>query len=767
MEDAHKLIAELLAKLGELDSKVASYQQDMLAQFQKYSDDLLKDVPEAISSEVSRAIAASMSKYPYLHPPSNRDDGVESEPPTPTTENWKAEGRKSPPPVLYHTSGIPKNFKHNFGEGDRSPHERENEFRGVFTPSYLPLLGDTDRPPHSSPTSLKPLPAAQAPPAGPFPPLPDSIVVNTDAAANGTARAEPRAEEPVVEEAAPRPTPVRSLTENSIHSISSSGSGSEHKIRRSALRRSSSSNKGSPRRVRFEFGGTEVLPSSSPDLGFNPSSSQTSAGLDEADNDDEINASSAIDDSELYTAESYNGLSLLDMEGEEELEPRPKKVSSTQALRELTRNNPVEEGTIWKQVNSSEDSLARGAGGSKATGISKLPAKTPMVATSHRIPGSINKPATTSSSRDESLGSPLQDMERYDAEDDDDDSSEEEFLSMPAKSSRSSSPHTRSPSGQSPVAQPFPHSTNYQKTSPESNGHPHADRERLLARPHAEDVSHVPKDLPHSWEHTVEPLLRDILKKHVKGDFSIDVHDYPELKVKSKTAPRVIRVTVSNPVSTDLQDGIQKELAKKVPPSFQETYLQFSSSKAPSSRATSQAEPDTDFFDFDDEDLSNTSGKPNKYLADEPEEDEDVSKNDEPLEAPSKPSLYSTSPAVSIPHKNQTPVTTNKTKFTDGGVGSYNGRTLRMSSVVSPKVLREAAALGDFKTFVGSVDGRSGVDMYDPFSYRESIVGRSFNGTPHSLSERMMLEDKMALEKGKDLPDDDFDDEFSSRVRAA
>jgi hypothetical protein len=350
-------------------------------------------------------------------------------------------------------------------------------------------------------------------------------------------------------------------------------------------------------------------------------------------------------------------------------------------------------------------------------------------------------------------------MEKYD--DDDDESSEEEFLSMPAKSSKSSSPTTRSPREQSPAAQPKPQSAEHKKASPMINGRSQADGSRLSAQPLAQPVADEPKDLAHSWEHTVVPLLTDILKENVKGDFSVDIHNYPELKVKSRTAPRAIRITtVSDSLPSDLQDRIRKELAKKVPPRFQETYLQFIGSKTSSPRATPQAGLDTEFFDFDDEDLSITSGKPMKYLADEPEEDDKDARNGEPLAQSSKPSLYSTSPAVSIRHKNTPSVTTNKTKFTDGGVGSYNGKTLWMNSVVSPKVLMDAAAMGKFKTFVGSVDGRSGVDMYDPTSYRESIAGRSFSGTPHSLSERMMLEDKTSLDRGKALPDDDFADEF-------
>ena len=56
----------------------------------------------------------------------------------------------------------------------------------------------------------------------------------------------------------------------------------------------------------------------------------------------------------------------------------------------------------------------------------------------------------------------------------------------------------------------------------------------------------------------------------------------------------------------------------------------------------------------------------------------------------------------------------------------------------------QAASLGEFNTFVGGLDGRSGMDEGDLNSFRASLVHTGFSGTPRSLTERMMLEDAMA-----------------------
>ncbi|KAK0646258.1 hypothetical protein B0T16DRAFT_157644 [Cercophora newfieldiana] len=422
MDDTARLVSELHDKLAELDGKVAAYQRDMLAQFHKHMDDCLKGYPEHVSNEVSRVIAASMSKYSALSP---RDSGDQS-PRSDDLEDaariaW--DGRKSPPPILYHTSGKPK-------EGPRSPHEREKEFQGLFTPSYLPLLDSSyNSPLHSPPISPQATLTTFAPPIE----TPEKV------------------EEPTlpdgVPEGAVRPGAIRRSTDRSLSSVESSGS--ETKARRSALRRSSSSAKGSPRRVRFDFEGEEVLPSSSPEerVAIFTLADEAEETEPQAQPEAAVPDTSAIVDAD---DSSYSlGMSLLDVEGEEDLLPRPRKVSSTQALQALTRS-PLDAGTTWTVVNADPEEVPKMNGDKEAACVSKpevreqpqslTPAKLKPDIAIHVRDGPIENHRL-----DELLGSPIEELEEYHDEDDD---SEEEFLSMSTKLSR------KTPS---PVAQmPFP-----------------------------------------------------------------------------------------------------------------------------------------------------------------------------------------------------------------------------------------------------------------------------------------------------------------------
>jgi len=415
MDDAKRIVTELLAKLAELDGKVANYRQDINAEFDRYSAAILKDVPEHVSTEVSRVIAESMPNYPMLNGPSRNpvESPAESpiESPTALPERGAWSGRKSPPPILYHTSGTPK-------DGPRSPHEREKEFQGVFTPSYLPLLDGSDRSPHS--------PTASPPPAspttlGPSPAFAPSL--NTILSVDETL--EPQSGDDV-----PRPTPIRRQTDGTVSSVESSGS--DTKARRSALRRSSSSAKGSPRRVRFDVQGTEVLPTCSPQATGSPR-----VCLGEA----EVPTSAIVDDSPAYA-----GPSLLDVEGEEDSLPRPKKVSSTQALRALTRS-PLEEGTVWRVVNPDTEDTPRMNGLDQvAPPVMSSPssAATATAPTSSPAHARIQIPK---SQKDDIVPA----SDELEKDDDKDGSEEEEFLSMrPKTSKKSPSPATRSPAAGSP-----------------------------------------------------------------------------------------------------------------------------------------------------------------------------------------------------------------------------------------------------------------------------------------------------------------------------
>ncbi|KAG5961894.1 hypothetical protein E4U58_004082 [Claviceps cyperi] len=127
------------------------------------------------------------------------------------------------------------------------------------------------------------------------------------------------------------------VVDDSRSSISSDKSDS--KPQRSAMRRSSSIFKPpqSPRRVRFDFMGEEVLPTSSPRSSVFSDARIPSPGP--ADNEGGCTSNLATDP------------------GEDEEEPPPRKVSSSDALRALSRVPLDEDRTFWTVVNSdSEDS---------------------------------------------------------------------------------------------------------------------------------------------------------------------------------------------------------------------------------------------------------------------------------------------------------------------------------------------------------------------------------------------------------------------------
>lgn len=343
LDDTAKLIAAAQSKLAELDNRVAVYRLQMAAEFNRFSEDQLQNVPEAVAYEVSQAVTGSLVKYPHLFPSgSHRDHASSLESPIDSHEApWRNKG--SPPPILPHTSGTPK-------EPHRSIHERELEFQGLFTPTYLPLLDSADRPIHSPPTS---------PGADPTSNIDGQLAVRNTQTSEGTQTSEapqtsddtpapestPTSEGTQTSEGShhrPRPSLLRRATDASVDSVASDSSSA--RIRKSALRRSSAgSSRGadSPRetrRVRFEVQGQEVLPSSSPQASTTALAEVVSAGSEN---------STALADAALPVT------SLGDIDGEDD--PPPRKVSSSQALRALSKE-PLDDPTTWTVVNpGSED----------------------------------------------------------------------------------------------------------------------------------------------------------------------------------------------------------------------------------------------------------------------------------------------------------------------------------------------------------------------------------------------------------------------------
>jgi hypothetical protein len=426
MDDAARLVSELHHKLAELDGKVAAYQRDMLTEFHKHMDECLRKYPDHVSKQVSRAIAESMStgRYPALSP------SARPAPPDLPATSHSTSGRKSPPPVLRHTSGTPK-------EEPRSPHAREKEFQGLFTPTYLPLLESRGPAETSPPMSPPPPPTSEGP-------LPALSAENVKKAEEPKQALPPRLEG--------RPVAARRLTDQSTSSASSSGSDS--KARRSALRRSSSANKSSPRRVRFEFEGEEVFPASCVSQVPTVTLAVESVAEPEPEPETETPALATKDESI-----AYHGTSLLDVDGDEDFSPRPRKVSSTQALQALTRS-PLEEGSVWTVVDSRNEELDKMNGANQPV-TRDLPTRVDSQAT-------IQANDAEEEPGDGQLGTPIEEQANYDEYDN---ASDEDVLSMRPKGKAPSPATLKSPFARPPI-RPAAVST-----APERNGHPDIDED--------------------------------------------------------------------------------------------------------------------------------------------------------------------------------------------------------------------------------------------------------------------------------------------------
>ncbi len=625
---------DLREKLAEFDARVAAFRQEMVDDFVRYSDRVLEELPASVSDAVSRAIAESLSNYPSLYPgpgataaataaaddDDDEDgrgrDGDDGAPAAGRRRRWN--GSKSPPPILYHTSGVPKDDP----RGASDPHDREQEFHGVFTPSYLPLLDGYDRPPHSptvSPTAAA-APGDDANNTGDAPHSPDALALTHLV----------------------RPPPVRRPTDSS--SVESSGS--ESKVRRSAMRRSSSaSNRASPRRVRFDVQGEEVLPTASPQasavalpyLGYD----SPSRGLARDSHPGLLSPGQVADDEDL---------------------PPARKVSSSERLRAMSKM-PLEDPAMWTVVNSqtADESAAledydNGGAPPAETAASRLASQRSAGKAPAKLAGAAAAAALESAAREP--GSPGQPLEGRLATYDDSDSSDDDFVSM--RSSRKS-----------------------------SFAHP----------PATSSMSQVGA--------LAEPTAADSLSAG-----------------RSAEAQGGTNGNNPNPAPADEDEDEDEDAASE-------------------QGADSQGEDDQ-LFDFDEDKVgypltrvAKAATKPDPPPANSDSEPEDG------RETPRKG--LSISPQAASPPRSASPPVA-------ASVGSYRGRQINIFNVVKDyRVHDRAAELGDFNTFVGSVDGRTGIDGADLSSFRASLSNAQYSGTPRSLSERLVMEDAQEeLRRGRE-----------------
>ena len=651
-----KLVDSLLHKLDELEHKVQLYRKTVVEDFHQYYYSLVKGVSPPINgSEIQQAIAPSFVNYPTLCSELQTSCKLNAAP-TGSTHSIEAIDKlpiasgidtfQSPGESVFGKITQGAVHQHGLGLGSEVQHEREEELQGLFIPSYLPLLDINPPPPslppnsvnrHSFLTSSVEPSATTGSPRSPQPgftgegrdtatgrdmdlpkdagpgPLATAPTTTTTRTASAPAQLLPV-----------RPSSTRRATDDAASSTTSDKSDSQPP--RSALRRASTPGRTptSPRRVRFEFEGLEVLPTASPratDLGRQqPTSPGPPSPVDELE-----------DSADELSAESILG------PDEEENFPPPRKISSSDALRALSRT-PLDSGTVWTVVNpDSEPGTPQGGGSPKlAPSQQKTQKFTPPAPKPRNSLNTIESNALDMALRGSPLGRVQEQPEEEEqvpqisADDDDASSDEEQFLSI---------------------------------------GKSKSFNKKAIASP-------------------------------TKGTGKFQ-------------APAEIESTEN-----------------------------------PDAASSDDLEMDEDeMFHFEDGGLSAPPRPRQKPAPLQKSEDEaEDSKTSPPRAFTFPPQLSATSPAVSIakPPPPETPTSPVASKFHIGSVGSYKGRPVRMSVVKDPEVHARAASLGQFSTFVGGLDGRSGLDEGDLNSFRASFVRGSFSGAPRSLTERMMMEDAQA-----------------------
>jgi hypothetical protein len=327
MDEASRLIAELQQKLAQLDHKIWLYRQDMASEFKKYADDLLRDIPDDVSDTVNKAIAESLKSYPSL------DVGSQVAEPLGGAVNKDVTGNRADDDSNKKSGAIPIPVVPDQGpdsplEGLRNAHEREQEFQGLFTPSYLPLLDSTDRN-ERRPSSINLSPSSESKAI--------SILAREKApeSTSPTSSSAPSSSSLALRKP---PTPPR---RRNTDDASTNSDQSDTPVRRSALRRSSNSKQPqSPRHVRFEFAGEEFPTTSSPKLESPALEHIEKVPIILGNGEDTDYGTAALQEEEVPDS------------------PPRKRVSSSEALRLLSRGPVEEDGTQWTEVKAPPDGSA-------------------------------------------------------------------------------------------------------------------------------------------------------------------------------------------------------------------------------------------------------------------------------------------------------------------------------------------------------------------------------------------------------------------------
>ncbi|KAL1894691.1 negative regulator of the PHO system [Sporothrix stenoceras] len=307
-----RLVAALRHKLSELDARVVAYRRERADEFRRYAVDLLTPAAdEAVVAAVAEAIEGKpdpkinlasktdgkvAQTYPALFAgfldnagddTGNHNRSILAPPPHARTLPRRT---ASPPPVLYHTSGVPKEgprrppTNNNAPEASPSLHARDDDFRGVFTPPFLPLLdswsydrrtSDTNTSSNKNDTSASDAATAaatvaldaatakaDAAEAAATKAAAENEAAETKAAETAAAEAEAAAAAAATPPPPPEPKLKSALRRTSSYSSSRSSTRSNTPTFNSPA--ANTSRPANTHHVRFSFNGEEVLPTASP-----------------------------------------------------------------------------------------------------------------------------------------------------------------------------------------------------------------------------------------------------------------------------------------------------------------------------------------------------------------------------------------------------------------------------------------------------------------------------------------------------------------------
>lgn len=357
--DAASLYESLRTKLNHLEAKLEAHHQDLLGEFHQHYHELTRYASASAVASIHDSLPSILDDYKTLRLSLPPPPPAPAPAPASQFESAGAPAESPPPPVSdrSETPTTPQTLllastPADSGNSDApgGPRDRDHELQGLFTPSYLPLLAASPIPAKdtlASPpvatraavtTSQQPSVAADSPSSAETGWLPatESSSSSTTNAIMGHSADEDRFPGRLTTSSRPRPSESETAdaaTADDENSSASSDKG-DNKAPRSALRRSSSIYKSpqSPRRVRFEFMGAEFLPTASP----------------QASDTMMPRSSSPLWEGENVTVDSVLG------DDSDDLGPPPKKISSSDALRALSRE-PLEEDTVWTVVNPDSD----------------------------------------------------------------------------------------------------------------------------------------------------------------------------------------------------------------------------------------------------------------------------------------------------------------------------------------------------------------------------------------------------------------------------